>query len=154
MPGRMSNQSIKTSLAVPWWEENKVRKSVDGQGNLFQQATAAELQKKIDDGRRAKMEADEMERLTSDKWLLATVHEQTLATAGLHARNTAREAQEIETPKLFAVGLAELLPDEATREKVLQKLRDDTRTAFTHFQTTLAARIRELIEASKPALDK
>ena len=69
MPGRQKNQSVKTSLAIPWWEENKVRKVAEGQGTLFQQATAAELQRKIDEGRRAKMEADELERSTSDKWI-------------------------------------------------------------------------------------
>lgn len=67
MPGRMANQSIKVSLAQPWWEEHKVKN--EQQGSLFQRATAADLEKKIDDARRAKIEADEAERAASNRWM-------------------------------------------------------------------------------------
>jgi hypothetical protein len=69
MAGKMSNQSIKTSLALPWWEENVVRKEQPGQGTLFQQAATAKLQTDIDYARRVKVEADEAERVASDKWI-------------------------------------------------------------------------------------
>lgn len=81
MPGRMQNQSIKTSLALPWWEENKVRKQLDGQGSLFQKASQAELQKKIDDGRRAGIEADEAERSMSNKWVLRSTAQASVSGA-------------------------------------------------------------------------
>ena len=67
MLGKMSNQSLKMSLAHPWWEENKVKQ--EQQGSLFQRATAADLEKKIVDLRRATIEADEAERAASNRWL-------------------------------------------------------------------------------------
>jgi hypothetical protein len=68
------NGSIKTSLAVPWWEENKVRKELQAQGNLFQQAQQADLQKKIDDARRARIEADTIEKANSNKYMATSEH--------------------------------------------------------------------------------
>ena len=67
MPGKMSNQSLKMSLAHPWWEEHKVKQ--EQQGSLFQRATAADLEKKIHEERRARIEADEAERSASNRWM-------------------------------------------------------------------------------------
>jgi hypothetical protein len=67
MPGKMSNQSLKVSLAHPWWEEHKVKQ--EQQGSLFQRATAADLEKKIHEERRARIEADEAERSASNRWM-------------------------------------------------------------------------------------
>lgn len=75
MAGKMSNQSIKTSLAIPWWEENVVRKEAPGQGSLFQQAAAAKLQEDIDRARITKLEMEELERSTSEKWMQRSVVE-------------------------------------------------------------------------------
>lgn len=83
MPGKMTNGSLKTSLAAPWWEENKVRKVADAQGNLFAKAQAADAERKIDEARRARLEANELERSTSNKWIELALVENFMEGRGL-----------------------------------------------------------------------
>lgn len=83
MPGKMTNGSVKVSMALKWWESNKVLKPSDIQGNLFQQAQAAEHQAKIDNGRRIRLELEELERSTSNKWIELSVLENFMEGRGL-----------------------------------------------------------------------
>lgn len=73
MPGRQRNQSIKTSIALPWWEKNKVVK--DQQGSLFQESKEAEMRTKLHEERLAKIKADEAERSLSEKWMQSNLVE-------------------------------------------------------------------------------
>jgi hypothetical protein len=155
MPGRMSNQSIKTSLALPWWEQNKVRKEIGDQGNLFSRTAAAELEIKEANARRARMEADEVERATSNKWVLAEVHERTLTAAGIEARNTARDAFERNLPKVFASGLDAVLqnlkPETGNlKDALLAKLRTDCVSVFNAWQAQTVAAVENMIQQTKP----
>lgn len=82
MPGKMANQSIKTSLALPWWEQHIVQKETSAQGTLFNQAQAAEQQKKIDEARRVRLELEEFERVRSIKWIETAIVESFLRGYG------------------------------------------------------------------------
>lgn len=146
MPGRMTNGSLKTSLALPWWEANIVSREMNGQGSLFHDAQKAKLQREIDEGARIKLELDEAERSLSDKWILKQTHEFTLTTAGVQARNSARDMMEKQLPAIFGESLTELVPDDALRERLRERVLATGRKLFDQFQGTLKNRLDELLK--------
>ena len=67
MPGRQKNGGIKTAAALKWWETHKASKGTDG--GLFQRAQEAEMNRKIDEAKRARRELELFEQANSDRYL-------------------------------------------------------------------------------------
>jgi hypothetical protein len=79
-PGKRPNGLIVPAMLMAWWNVNE--KSAVGEGALFEQSRKAELERKIDEARKARMEADAIERANSDKWMLVEYHNASMQRAG------------------------------------------------------------------------
>lgn len=92
MPGKQKNGDIKTSVALKWWETHKVTKGADG--GLFQRAQEAEMNRKIDEAKRARRELELFEQANSDRYLPREQVEQFIL--GLARSNSVAFTQGIE----------------------------------------------------------
>jgi hypothetical protein len=147
--GRRTNGSIVPAVFIKWWDENERPKNSGRQGRLYNDAAAADMQKKIDDARRSKLEADELERSLSRKWVLADAHEHTLNAAGLAARNSARDTLEKQFPLRFAERLPEFVQNENAREQLRVFVGGLCRELFDAWQKQMAARMGELLGGTR-----
>jgi len=114
-PGRKTNGQIVPSELMRWWDEHE-RKDGGEQGSLISEARKAELERKIDEARKARLEADEIERANSDKWMLVEYHNASMQRAGgiAWARFSAIIEKELPSAHEQKLRQANLTPEQFT----------------------------------------
>ena len=99
----------------------------------------------------AEMKADQLRKETSGLYTLTEIHERTLTSAGIEARNAAREAIEKKLPKRFSSGLELIISDASVLGKIMEKLREDCVVVFADWQRQTMAAIDSMIVQSRPS---
>lgn len=105
MPGLQTDGSIKTGMAIHWWRANKIEVKAGTTGDLSKRSIEADMQRKIDEARTARIEADESERELDAKWILK--EEARLSISGAVKIHHIFFKRQME--KVFAARLMELL---------------------------------------------